>query len=135
MKRFIYLKLESGESLDPVASTTPRGPRGDPGPLRVLMLSFAADRLDLSLKIDDELSDARLAHRLDPAQRFIKNSPLMLWEIWFAGNAPNLAAIKSGAWRARFGRIALQQIAPFLVDDADGPALVVNGGRHEIRRR
>lgn len=42
--------------------------------------------------------------------------------------------IRNGAWRARFGRIALQQIAPFLVDDADGAGLLLAGVRHTIRR-
>jgi hypothetical protein len=41
--------------------------------------------------------------------------------------------IRGGAFRARFGRVAVQQIAPFLVDVGEGSALVVNGRRHPIR--
>lgn len=42
--------------------------------------------------------------------------------------------IKHERWRARFGRVALQQIAPFLVDDAKKPALLLDGIRYEIAR-
>jgi hypothetical protein len=42
--------------------------------------------------------------------------------------------IRNGTWRVRFGRIALQQIAPFLVEDVNGPALVVGGVSHAIHR-
>jgi hypothetical protein len=41
--------------------------------------------------------------------------------------------IRRGALRARFGRVALQQLAPLLVDDAAGPGLVLGGVRHPIR--
>jgi hypothetical protein len=40
--------------------------------------------------------------------------------------------IRRGALRARFGRVALQQLAAWLVDDG-GPALVIGGARHPIR--
>ncbi len=40
--------------------------------------------------------------------------------------------IRGGAWRARFGRVALQQIAPFLAEDARGPVLVLDGARYPI---
>jgi hypothetical protein len=43
--------------------------------------------------------------------------------------------IRGGACRARFGRVALQQIAPFLIEDADGPALLLDGRRRPIPRR
>ncbi len=39
--------------------------------------------------------------------------------------------VRKGAFRARFGRIALQQLAPFLTDDG-GPALVLAGARRPI---
>ncbi len=35
--------------------------------------------------------------------------------------------------RARFGRIAIQQLAPYLGDDRGDPVLVMNGVRHPIR--
>jgi hypothetical protein len=41
--------------------------------------------------------------------------------------------VRDGAFRARFGRIALQQIAPFLIEDVAGPALLLDGTRHSIR--
>ena len=42
--------------------------------------------------------------------------------------------IRRGAFRAHFGRVALQQLAPFLVDDSAGPALVLGETRHPIGR-
>jgi hypothetical protein len=41
--------------------------------------------------------------------------------------------MKRGDFRARFGRVAMQQIAPFVVDDDGAPAVVVAGARHRIR--
>jgi hypothetical protein len=41
--------------------------------------------------------------------------------------------IRGGAFRARFGRIAVQQLAPFLVDTGEGSALLVGGQRHPVR--
>src|SRR5262245_14114738 len=41
--------------------------------------------------------------------------------------------IWSGSLSARFGRVALQQVAPFLDDDGAGPALTVSGVRHLVR--
>ncbi|MBI4240539.1 MAG: hypothetical protein HY613_02375 [Candidatus Rokubacteria bacterium] len=41
--------------------------------------------------------------------------------------------VRAGAFRARFGRVAMQQLAPFLVEDAEGPALLLAGARHPIR--
>lgn len=40
--------------------------------------------------------------------------------------------VRRGAFRARFGRIAMQQIAPFLVGDGDGLALAVGDLRYPI---
>jgi hypothetical protein len=37
--------------------------------------------------------------------------------------------IRKGAFRARFGRIAMQQIAPWLNDDGTGPAIMLDGRR------
>ena len=39
--------------------------------------------------------------------------------------------VRQGAFPARFGRVALQQLAPFLTDDG-GPALVLAGARRPI---
>jgi hypothetical protein len=41
--------------------------------------------------------------------------------------------VRGGGFRARFGRVAVQQLAPFLVDGAGGPALLVAGARHPVR--
>ena len=41
--------------------------------------------------------------------------------------------IRGGMFRARFGRVAVQQLAPFLVDVGEGSALVVGGRRHPVR--
>jgi hypothetical protein len=40
---------------------------------------------------------------------------------------------RRGAFRARFGRLAMQQIAPYLTEDEGGLALVLGGVRHPIR--
>jgi len=42
--------------------------------------------------------------------------------------------VRGGAFRARFGRVAVQQIAPFLADVGEGSVLILAGGRHPIRR-
>ena len=41
--------------------------------------------------------------------------------------------VRRGQFRARFGRLAMNQIAPFLVDGEDGPAFLVGRVRHPIR--
>lgn len=41
--------------------------------------------------------------------------------------------VRQGVFRARFGRIALQQIASFLVEDKSGPALELGDRRYPIR--
>jgi hypothetical protein len=41
--------------------------------------------------------------------------------------------VRRGTFRARFGRVALQQLAPFLVETAAGPALLMAGRPHPIR--
>ena len=46
-----------------------------------------------------------------------------------------LCPVRRGAFPARLGRVAMQQLAPFLVDDAEGPALLLGGARHPIRER
>lgn len=38
--------------------------------------------------------------------------------------------IRKGLFRARFGRIALQQIAPFILEDGGRPALALGGRRY-----
>lgn len=40
--------------------------------------------------------------------------------------------IRGGAFRARFGRVALQQLAPYLVEGPDGPALQLGGTAYPI---
>jgi hypothetical protein len=41
--------------------------------------------------------------------------------------------IRGGMFRARFGRVAVQQIAPFLEDVGEGSALVMSGRRYPVR--
>jgi hypothetical protein len=41
--------------------------------------------------------------------------------------------VRGGAFRARFGRVAVQQLAPFLVDTGEGSALVLGGERHPVK--
>jgi Protein of unknown function (DUF1285) len=41
--------------------------------------------------------------------------------------------VRGGRFRARFGRSAVQQLAPFLLDVGEGAALVVAGVRHPVR--
>ena len=40
---------------------------------------------------------------------------------------------RAGAFRARFGRVAVQQLAPFLVDAGEGSALLLGGAHHPVR--
>ena len=42
--------------------------------------------------------------------------------------------VRGGAFRARFGRSAVQQLAPFLVDDSGALALAFRGASHAIRQ-
>ena len=41
--------------------------------------------------------------------------------------------VRGGAFRARFGRVAVQQLAPFLSAAGEGSALLLAGGRHPVR--
>jgi hypothetical protein len=41
--------------------------------------------------------------------------------------------VRGGAFRARFGRVAVQQLAPFLSDAGEGSALLLGGVRHPVR--
>ncbi len=41
--------------------------------------------------------------------------------------------VRGGRFRARFGRVALQQLAPFLLDQGEGSALVIGGVRYPVR--
>lgn len=43
--------------------------------------------------------------------------------------------VRGGAFRARFGRVAMQQLAPFLTDTTGGSALAMRGALHPIRAR
>jgi hypothetical protein len=40
--------------------------------------------------------------------------------------------IRGGSVPARFGRLATQQLAPFVVEDGDGPALLLAGRRQSL---
>ncbi len=68
-------------------------------------------------------------------------------ELWFPGDYRELldpatleserdllfCRVRGGAFRARFGRIAMQQLAPFLIDTGEGSALLLGGVRHPVR--
>ncbi|HEV8529972.1 MAG TPA: hypothetical protein VGT00_00985 [Methylomirabilota bacterium] len=43
-------------------------------------------------------------------------------------------AVRRGAFRARFGHRAMQQLAPYLSEGPDGPALALDGRRHALPR-
>lgn len=86
---------------------------------------FVIQRLRLDV-IDSQLRGAEmilagdLAEALDPAGLETEGGRLY-------------SRVRRGAFRARFGRVALQQLAPYL-DEASGvPALVMAGARHPIR--
>lgn len=50
-----------------------------------------------------------------------------------AGSGSLCCRVRRGTFQARFGRLAIQQLAPFLVDDGTGPGLLLGGARHPIR--
>ena len=70
------------------------------GRLRSIDLYFAGD-------LREPLDPATLEH--DGAQLFCR--------------------VRKGAFSARFGRMAMQQIAPWLADDCTGPAITLDGRR------
>jgi hypothetical protein len=41
--------------------------------------------------------------------------------------------VRDGTFRARFGRVAMQQLAPFLSDAGEGSALLLGGARYAVR--
>lgn len=41
--------------------------------------------------------------------------------------------VRRGAFQARFGRVAMQQLAPFLAESRAGPVLLLRGDRYPIR--
>src|SRR5262249_61392828 len=88
-------------------------PADTPFVVQRLGLRVAEGRLDaveLSLAGDyrEPLDPATLEH--DGAQLFCR--------------------VRKGAFRARFGRIALQQIAPWIAEEAGRPTLVLGGPGH-----
>ena len=40
--------------------------------------------------------------------------------------------VRKGLFRARLGRIALQQIAPYILEDSGGPVLALGGRRYPL---
>jgi len=50
-----------------------------------------------------------------------------------AGDGGLYCRLRRGAFRARFGRVAMQQLAPLLADHGAGLALVLGGIRYPIR--
>src|SRR5713226_6458961 len=67
----------------------------------LLTLSFAAGVLHLAFDFDRQFGNSGFAHRLDPAQCFIQNAPLMLRPAGLAGNAAELTFVKSRSRRSR----------------------------------
>ena len=60
--------------------------------------------------------------------------PRQSWRVrTVRGSCDVPSRIRGGAFRARFGRVAVQQIAPFLIDVGEGSALVMSGRRHPVR--
>ena len=60
--------------------------------------------------------------------------PLDPWTLE-SGNGHLYCRIRPDALRARFGRVAMQQLAPFLGDDGTGAALLLGDARYPIRDR
>jgi hypothetical protein len=44
-----------------------------------------------------------------------------------------ICRVRRGAFPARFGRVAMQQLAPHLAEDGAGPALLLGGRRYAVR--
>ncbi len=77
----------------------------------------------------------------------VEGSQLVLVELCFAGDYREpldpgslqaegdhlFCRVRHGTFRARFGRVAMQQIAPFLVEGCDRAALLLGGVRFPIR--
>src|SRR5262249_2588038 len=42
--------------------------------------------------------------------------------------------VRRGSFPARFGRLAMRQLAPYLSDGPDGPARALDGRRHRLPR-
>jgi hypothetical protein len=81
----------------------------------------------LRLRVDDgELSEAELCFRGDYCEPLdtatLESDAGLLF-----------CRVRRGQFRARFGRVAMQQIAPFLIDTPGGPALLARGVPHPIR--
>lgn len=77
----------------------------------------------------------------------VENGRLHDVELWFSGDYREpldprtleterdllFCRVRGGAFRARFGRVAMQQLAPFLVDGGAGSALLLGGARHPVQ--
>lgn len=80
-------------------------------------------RLDLAdgrLRAAEVLLAGELVEALDPAGLETEGDHLYAW-------------VRRGAFRARFGRVAMQQLAPYLDESTGAPALLMAGARHRIR--
>jgi hypothetical protein len=86
---------------------------------------FVVQRLRLDLR-DGRLQGVEIGFAgdyrepLDPASLEVEDGSLF-------------CRARQGSVRARFGRLAVQQLAPYLVDEGSGPALVLAGARHPLR--
>jgi uncharacterized protein len=85
-----------------------------------------------------------VVHRIRPS---VEGTALRAVELCFAGDYREpldprtleterdllFCRVRGGRFRARFGRVAVQQLAPFLLETAEGAALLVDGVRHPVR--
>ena len=78
------------------------------------------DAADGRLRAAEILLAGELAEALDPAGLETEAGHLY-------------ARVRRGAFRARFGRVAMQQLAPYLDESTGAPTLLMAGARHPIR--
>ena len=78
------------------------------------------DAADGRLRAAEMLLAGELAEALDPAGLETEAGHLY-------------ARVRRGAFRARFGRVAMQQLAPYLDESTGAPTLLMAGARHPIR--
>jgi hypothetical protein len=82
-------------------------------PFVVQRLRFVEEGVELALAGD-------YRERLDPASLEAEAGRLY-------------CRVRGGAFRARFGRVALQQLGPALIDEGQGPQLRLGGAHYPIR--
>jgi len=81
-----------------------------------------ADADNGRLRAIDLVLAGNYRERLDPASLEIENDQLF-------------CRVRRGAFQARFGRIAMQQLAPYLRESEGGLILLLDGATYQIRQR